>query len=342
MIDIALRCTFAAISSFAICLLLGPVIISFIKRKQLGQIVRSDGPTSHLKKQGTPTMGGLLILLSIFVATLAWCDMHNIFVQILLLTLCLFGFIGGIDDWQKIAYKNSAGLSAKLKIILQLIAGIIIMLVLNNSINDVSKTQLILPVVKNFTIDLGWFFVPFSLLVIIGSSNAVNLTDGLDGLAIMPIVLVACGFGVFAFISGSLDLSKYFTLPYLPNIQEIVVLISIVVGAGLGFLWFNAYPAQIFMGDVGSLSLGAFLGVLAVLLRQEILLVVMGFVFVCEALSVILQVVFYKLYGRRVFKMAPLHHHFELNGVSESKVIVRFWIVTLILVLLGLATLQVK
>ena len=287
-------------------------------------------------------MGGMLIVISIVVTTLLWSDLSNKYTWLCVLCLLSYGLIGWYDDYQKVLYGNSKGLSAAGKFSLQTVLGFMFAIFIYATAVDKAELQYIIPVFKDITIDLGIFFVLFSVVVIVGSSNAVNLTDGLDGLAIMPTVLVSGAFGVVAYMAGHVNYADYLSIPYVRNVGEITIFLAAIVGSGLGFLWFNAYPAQVFMGDIGALSLGAALGIVAVLIRQEFLLVIMGGVFVIEAVSVILQVASFKLLGRRIFRMAPLHHHFELKGWPEPKVIVRFWIITVVLVLIGLATLKVR
>ena len=339
---LSVRCFFAALSAFGFCLILGGKFIKYLSFNQLKQVVRKDGPNSHLVKSGTPTMGGVLIFLTIIVSVVMWADLSNTWVKLLCLTLSLFAMLGFVDDWQKISKNNADGLSAKKKFFWQILIAIVIMVILDNNILVGAQEKLYLPFLKTWSFNLGYLFIPFGALVIVSTSNAVNLTDGLDGLVILPVALVAVGLGVFAYLSGNINFSSYLLIPYLPEMGEVSVFCAAIFGAGLGFLWFNAYPAQIFMGDVGSLSLGAVLGLLAVLVRQEVLLIIMGFVFVLEALSVIIQVFSYKLFKKRVFKMAPLHHHFELNGVPESKVIIRFWILTIFLVVLSIVSLKLR
>jgi len=309
---------------------------------QIGQQVRDDGPESHLSKSGTPTMGGALILAAVLISTLLWADLENRYTWVVLITTFLFGAIGWTDDYKKVALKNSKGLSARAKYSWQSAAALAVGGFLFASAQVPAETQLIVPFFKEIAVDLGWLFIPLTYFVIVGSSNAVNLTDGLDGLAIMPTVMVAGGLAIFAYLSGHATFAQYLSIPFVPGVGEVVVFCGALVGAGLGFLWFNTYPAQVFMGDVGALALGAALGVVAVSVRQELVLVIMGGVFVMETISVILQVGSYKLTGRRIFRMAPLHHHFELKGWPEPRVIVRFWIITVILVLIGLATLKIR
>jgi phospho-N-acetylmuramoyl-pentapeptide-transferase len=329
----------ALIFSFAF----GPWMIRRLYEFKFGQVVRTDGPQSHLKKQGTPTMGGALILAAVTVATLLWGDLSNRFVWFALLVTLAFGVVGFFDDYLKIRNKRSMGLSAKQKYFWLSLAGFATSGMIYATAKTPLETALIVPMFKDVVIQMGIFFIPWSYLVIVGSSNAVNLTDGLDGLAIMPCVLVASALAVFAYASGNVKIATYLGIPYIVGVGEIAVFCTAIAGAGLGFLWFNAYPAQVFMGDVGALALGAALGVVAVLVRQELVLAVMGGVFVAETVSVALQVGYFKLSGgKRIFRMAPLHHHYELKGWPEPKIIVRFWIITLILVLIGLATLKVR
>jgi phospho-N-acetylmuramoyl-pentapeptide-transferase len=339
---LTLRAILAALTALAISLLVGPRMIRWLAEYQVGQRVRSDGPQTHLSKAGTPTMGGALILAAIVAATLLWADLANRFVWVVLLVTVAFGLIGFWDDYLKLVVGNSRGLIARYKYFWQSVAGIGAAIVLYATAQSPADTTLYVPFFKNFVVPLGILFIPLTYFVIVGSSNAVNLTDGLDGLAIMPSVLVAGALGVFAYASGNAVFSNYLGIPYLAGAGEILVICSAIFGAGLGFLWFNTYPAQVFMGDIGALALGAALGVIAVIVRQEIVLFIMGGVFVMETVSVILQVASFKLRGKRIFRMAPIHHHFELKGWAEPKVIVRFWIITVVLVLLGLATLKLR
>ena len=338
--------TFRAILGILTALLLsfmiGPVMIRRLSFHNIGQTVRELGPQSHFSKAGTPTMGGTLILIAITVSTLLWADLSNRYIWTVLGVTLAFGTIGFVDDYKKLALQNSDGLSAREKLFWQSIVAFIAVIVLYTTATSPSETQFIVPFFKYVVLDMGWTYVALSWLVIVFTSNAVNLTDGLDGLAIMPTVLVGGALGIFAYLSGHFQFASYLSIPYIPIVGELVVYCSALVGAGLGFLWFNAYPAQVFMGDVGALGLGAALGVLAILVRQEIVLMIMGGVFVMEAVSVILQVISFKLTGKRIFKMAPIHHHFELKGWPEPRVIVRFWIITVILVLIGLATLKLR
>lgn len=339
---LTLRAILGVLTALIICFIAGPIMIRRFTVSRVGQNIREDGPQTHLLKAGTPTMGGAFLLLSVLVSTLMWSDLSNRYIWIVCFVTLSFGAIGALDDIKKLVQGNSAGLSAKLKYLLQSIVGLVAGWWLFSTAQFPVETNLYVPFFKNVVVDLGIWFLPLAYFVIVGSSNAVNLTDGLDGLAIMPIALVAGALGVFAYVSGHSTFAQYLAIPYIPLAGELVVFCASLVGAGLGFLWFNAYPAQVFMGDVGALSLGAALGVLAVLVRQEIVLVIMGGVFVVETVSVMMQVASYKLTGKRIFKMAPLHHHFELRGWPEPRVIVRFWIITVILVLIGLATLKIR
>jgi phospho-N-acetylmuramoyl-pentapeptide-transferase len=339
---LTLRAILAALTALAISLLVGPKMIRWLAEYQVGQRVRSDGPQTHLSKAGTPTMGGALILAAIVASTLLWADLANRFVWVVLLVTAAFGLIGFWDDYLKLVVGNSRGLIARYKYFWQSVAGLGAALALYFTAQAPADTTLYLPFFKNVVIPLGVLFIPLTYLVIVGSSNAVNLTDGLDGLAIMPSVLVAGALGVFAYASGNAVFSTYLGIPYIAGSGEVLVICAAIFGAGLGFLWFNTYPAQVFMGDIGALALGAALGVIAVVVRQEIVLFIMGGVFVMETVSVILQVASFKLRGKRIFRMAPIHHHFELKGWAEPKVIVRFWIITVILVLVGLATLKLR
>lgn len=309
---------------------------------QVGQTVRDDGPQTHLKKSGTPTMGGALILIAIAASILLWGDLGNIYVWIVLLVTLGFGAIGWVDDYRKLMRKNTKGLPARWKFFWQTAIGLATAILLFSIAKLPVETRLIVPFFKNVFVPLGILYIPFVYFVIVGTSNAVNLTDGLDGLAILPTVMVAGALGIFSYATGNVQFANYLGIPYIPGVGEVAVFCAALVGAGLGFLWFNTYPAQVFMGDVGSLGLGAALGVVAVVVRQELVLVIMGGLFVMETLSVILQVASFKLTGQRIFKMAPLHHHFELKGWPEPRVIVRFWIITFILVLSGLATLKLR
>jgi phospho-N-acetylmuramoyl-pentapeptide-transferase len=336
------RAILSILTALAFSFIFGPWLIRKLTFHQIGQVIRDDGPQTHLAKAGTPTMGGAMILAAVTIATLFWADLGNRFVWFSLLVTLAFGVVGFVDDYKKIRYGSSKGLSAKHKYFWLSVAGFATASAIYATAQSPLETALIVPVFKDVAIPLGWLFIPWVYFVIVGSSNAVNLTDGLDGLAIMPTVLVASALAVFAYASGHVKIAQYLGIPYIAGVGEIAVFCVAIAGAGLGFLWFNAYPAQVFMGDVGALALGAALGVVAVLVRQEIVLAIMGGVFVAETVSVVLQVASFKLYKRRIFRMAPLHHHYELKGWPEPKIIVRFWIVTLILVLVGLATLKVR
>jgi phospho-N-acetylmuramoyl-pentapeptide-transferase len=339
---LTLRAILAALTALLISLLVGPWMIRKLTDRQVGQRVRDDGPKSHLPKAGTPTMGGALILVAIGVSTLLWSDLANRFVWITLGVTLAFGLIGFWDDYLKLVVGNSRGLIARYKYFWQSVAGIGCAVALYVTARTPVETTLLLPFFKNFMLPLGLLYIPIVYLVVVGASNAVNLTDGLDGLAIMPTVMVGGALGIFAYVTGNVVFSSYLGIPYVAGAGELLVFCASLVGAGLGFLWFNTYPAQVFMGDIGALALGAALGVVAVIVRQEIVLFVMGGVFVMETVSVMLQVASFKLTGKRIFRMAPIHHHFELKGWAEPKVIVRFWIITVVLVLVGLATLKVR
>ena len=330
------------LTALIICFITGPIMIRRLADFSVSQIIRDDGPETHHLKAGTPTMGGAFLLLSILISTLLWADLSNRYIWIVCFVTIAFGAIGAIDDIKKLLQGSSAGLSAKMKYLLQSIVGLIAAWWLLSTAQLPAETNLYVPFFKNIVIHLGPWFILMTYFVIVGSSNAVNLTDGLDGLAIMPVAMVAGALGIFAYVSGHVTFSDYLGIPYLPLSGELIIFCAAIVGAGLGFLWFNAYPAQVFMGDVGALSLGAALGTVAVMVRQEIVLVVMGGVFVVETLSVMIQVASFKLTGKRIFQMAPLHHHFELRGWPEPRVIVRFWIITFILVMVGLATLKIR
>jgi phospho-N-acetylmuramoyl-pentapeptide-transferase len=339
---LTLRGILGVITALAISLIIGPLMIRRLSFHQIGQSVRADGPQSHLTKQGTPTMGGALILVGMLVSTLLWADLSNRYIWTVLVVTFIFGAVGWVDDYRKIVEKHSRGLPGRWKYFWQSVAGLSAALFLYYTATIPSETALIVPFFKDVVIPLGLFYVVLTYFVIVGTSNAVNLTDGLDGLAIMPTVMVGAALGVFAYLSGNVQFSNYLHIPYLPGTGELVVFCGSIVGAGLGFLWFNTYPAQVFMGDVGALALGAALGVIAVIVRQEIVLFIMGGIFVMETVSVILQVASFKLTGRRIFRMAPIHHHFELKGWPEPRVIVRFWIITVFLVLIGLASLKLR
>jgi phospho-N-acetylmuramoyl-pentapeptide-transferase len=368
---ITLRAVLATMTALTISFVAGPAVIRWLTAKKIGQAVRDDGPQTHLIKAGTPTMGGALILISLGIATLLWADLSNRFVWIVLIVTLGYGAVGWVDDWRKVVYRNPKGLSAKAKFFWQSLIGIVAAIYIAFSISAPNnekvvelffqwvasgftlelpaKADLILPFFKSVTYPLGVFgFIVLTYLVIVGSSNAVNLTDGLDGLAIMPTVMVGAALGIFAYVAGHAGFSKYLLLPYIPGAGELTVFCGALAGAGLGFLWFNAYPAEVFMGDVGALALGAALGTVAVVARQEIVFFIMGGVFVAETVSVMLQVSWFKYtkkrygVGQRILLMAPLHHHFEQTGWKETQVVVRFWIITILLVLFGLSTLKIR
>ena len=342
---ITLRAMLACLTALAISLMLGPLVIRKLTTYKIGQEVRADGPKSHLTKAGTPTMGGALILVAIAITTLLWGDLRNRFVWVVLLVTLAFGAIGWVDDYRKIVRHQSKGLSAKAKFLWQSLIGLAAAMYLAHLASSLpALNELILPFFKFAAYPLGPIgFVVLTFLVIVGTSNAVNLTDGLDGLAIMPTVMVGSALGIFAYVAGNAVFSRYLGLPHIPGAGELAVFCGALAGAGLGFLWFNAYPAEVFMGDVGALALGAALGSIAVIVRQEIVLFIMGGVFVAETLSVMIQVIYFKLSGgKRIFRMAPLHHHYELEGWKESQVVVRFWIITMMLVLFGLSTLKLR
>ena len=336
------RAILATLTSLIFCLVFGKYFISFLERRNFGQVIRELGPEKHYEKKGTPTMGGILILAAVTFSCLCWGDFGNRYLWVMIFLIISFGTLGFLDDFLKLKFNSSDGLSAKMKIFWQILFASIIVTYLYLSHSIPQEISLFLPFLKDFALNLGIFFIFFSVFVIIGTSNAVNLTDGLDGLAIMPSVMVAGGLGIIAYISGNIIFAEYLNIVYLPGTEELLIICGTIIGAGIGFLWFNTYPAQIFMGDVGSLSLGAALGGMAVILRQEVILAIMGGVFVIEALSVIIQVTSFKLTGKRVFKMSPIHHHFELSGWAEPKIIVRFWIITLILVLIALASFRLR
>jgi phospho-N-acetylmuramoyl-pentapeptide-transferase len=362
---ITLRAVLATMTALLISFVVGPSMIRKLTQYKIGQAVRDDGPQSHLIKAGTPTMGGALILVSIAITTLLWADLRNRFVWVVLLVTLGFGAIGWIDDYRKVVYRNPKGLSVRTKFVWQSVIALLAALYLAFSVSAPSTSQflqlflawlysgfnldlppkadLIVPFFKTVSYPLGvWGFIALSYCVIVGASNAVNLTDGLDGLAIMPTAMIAGALGIFAYAMGRADFSSYLLMPHIPGAGELTVICAAIVGAGLGFLWFNAYPAEVFMGDVGALALGAALGAIAIIVRQEIVLAIMGGVFVIETLSVMIQVASFKLTGRRVFRMAPIHHHYELKGWKENQVVVRFWIITMLLVLFGLASLKLR
>jgi phospho-N-acetylmuramoyl-pentapeptide-transferase len=339
---LTMRAILGALTALVLSFVIGPRMIARLSVNQVGQPIRTDGPVTHLPKAGTPTMGGALILTAIAVSTLLWADLENPFVWIVLLVTLAFGAIGYVDDYKKLVLQNPAGISAGQKIFWQSAAAITAAIALYVTATDDVATSLLIPYFKDLAIPLGVLQVVVTYFFIVGFSNAVNLTDGLDGLAIMPSVLVGGALGIFAYVTGNVNFSEYLDIPYVAGTGEILVFCATLCGAGLGFLWFNAYPAQVFMGDIGALALGAALGTVAVVVRQELVLAIMGGVFVMETVSVMIQVASFKLTGKRVFRMAPIHHHFELKGWAEPKVIVRFWIITVILVLIGLASLKIR
>ncbi len=336
---ITFRTIYATITALMISFLLGPWLIATLQRLQIGQTIRKVGPESHFVKEGTPTMGGALILLAIILPTLLWADLTNIYIWVTLLVISGYGAVGFIDDYLKVVRKNSDGISARQKMFWQITIALIAMVLLYSNGLD---TRLSFPFFKNVNPDLGVFYIPFAILVIVGASNAVNLTDGLDGLAIGPMIIASATFLLLAYLVGNAKLSGYLQITGIQGAGELAILCGAMVGAGLGFLWFNAYPAQVFMGDVGSLSLGGALGIIAVITKNEFVLVIVGGIFVIEALSVIVQVISFRYWGRRVFRMAPIHHHFELKGWAEPKIIVRFWIISIVLALIALSTLKLR
>ena len=362
---ITLRAVLATMTALVISFVIGPRMIAWLARMKIGQSVRDDGPQSHLAKAGTPTMGGALILVAICITTLLWGNLSNRFVWVVLIVMLGFGAVGWVDDWRKVVYRNPKGLSARAKFFWQSTIGFVAAVYLafsvsadstpqfvrlfsdwvasGFSLNLSARADLIVPFFKTVSYPLGvWGFIALTYFVIVGTSNAVNLTDGLDGLAIMPTVMVASALGIFAYVIGNAIFARYLGFPHIPGAGELAVICGAIGGAGLGFLWFNAYPADVFMGDVGALALGAALGTIAVIVRQEIVLLIMGGVFVVETLSVMIQVISFKTRGKRVFRMAPIHHHFELKGWKENQVVVRFWIITMLLVLFGLSTLKLR
>jgi phospho-N-acetylmuramoyl-pentapeptide-transferase len=339
---LTLRTMVSVVTALGVSLLIGPSMIAWLSRSQIGQQVRDDGPASHFSKAGTPTMGGALILVIIVLTTLLWGNLSNHYVWLILAVTVAFGLIGWTDDYLKISRKNSAGLAGRWKYFWQSVFALIAVVYLYQVAEVPAQTSLYVPFFKSIAIPLGLGFVLLGYLMIVGMSNAVNLTDGLDGLAILPAVMVGAALGLIAYVTGNIEFSAYLQIPYIAGAGELAVFCGALIGAGLGFLWFNTYPAQIFMGDVGALALGAALGLLAIIVRHEIVLLIMGGLFVLETASVIIQVVSFRLTGRRVFRMAPIHHHFELKGWPEPRVIVRFWIITLVLVTIGLSTLKLR
>ena len=336
------RTMVSVVTALLMSLLIGPVMIARLARAQIGQTIRDDGPASHFSKAGTPTMGGALILVILVMTTLLWGDLTNRYVWLVILVTLSFGAIGWVDDYLKISRKNTEGLIARWKYFWQSVFALMAAVYLYTAAQSPVETTLFVPFFKSIALPLGIGFVLLSYLMIVGMSNAVNLTDGLDGLAIMPAVMVGAALGLIAYVSGNTEFSSYLQIPYVAGAGELAVFCGALIGAGLGFLWFNTYPAQIFMGDVGALAIGAALGLVAIIVRHEIVLLIMGGLFVLETASVIIQVASFRLTGRRVFRMAPIHHHFELKGWPEPKVIVRFWIITLVLVTIGLSTLKLR
>ena len=337
---ITFRTIYAAITALLISFIIGPWLIRRLHERQIGQTIRRDGPESHLAKEGTPTMGGVLVLFATIIPTLLWANLTNSYIWIAVMVTAGFGILGFVDDYRKVIRKDSKGLSARMKLFCQFALAILaaLFIYMDVGIND----TLTIPFFKNLRPDLGWFYIPFIVLVIVGASNAVNLTDGLDGLAIGPTAISAATYMLFAYLAGHVKIAGYLQIEYVPGVGELAVFCGAMVGAGLGFLWFNTYPAQVFMGDTGSLALGGALGVVAVMVKQEIVLALVGGIFVIEALSVIFQVTSYRTRRKRIFRMAPLHHHFELKGWAEPKVIVRFWIISIILALLAISTLKIR
>ncbi|MCF6346007.1 MAG: phospho-N-acetylmuramoyl-pentapeptide-transferase [Thiomicrorhabdus sp.] len=339
---ITMRAIMSVLTALILSFVIGPAMIRWLTRLKVGQTIRQDGPQTHLIKTGTPTMGGTMILFSVAMAVILWGDLTNHYLLIITLTMLGFGAIGFVDDYQKVVNKDPEGMRSRTKFLLQSIVGLVTAYALFSLATVPEETQLLIPYMKDTVIYLGAWSIVLSYFVIVGTSNAVNLTDGLDGLAIMPTVMIAGALGVFAYLSGHIYFSEYLNIPYIPGVGEVTIVAGALVGAGLGFLWFNAHPAQVFMGDVGSLAIGATLGTMAIAVKQELVLVIMGGIFVAETVSVILQVGSYKLRKKRIFLMAPLHHHFEQKGWHESQVIVRFWVITIILVLIGLASLKLR
>ncbi len=339
---LTLRSILGVMTALGIALIVGPTMIRHLSFKQIGQVVRDDGPESHFSKAGTPTMGGTLILVAIAISTLLWADLSNKYIWVVLLVTLGFGIIGFVDDYIKLIRQDPKGLLSRYKYFWQSIVGAGAAIFLYMTVSMPAETQLIIPFFKNIIIPMGAWYMLLTYLVIVGTSNAVNLTDGLDGLAIMPTVMVASALGLFSYLTGHVEFARYLSIPYIPGAGELTIFCAAMVGSGLGFLWFNTYPAQVFMGDIGALALGAALGTVAVLVRQELVLLIMGGVFVIETLSVVIQVASYKLRGKRIFLMAPIHHHYELKGWPEPRIIVRFWIITVFLVLVGLASLKIR
>ncbi|OTP83945.1 phospho-N-acetylmuramoyl-pentapeptide-transferase [Gilliamella apicola] len=339
---LTVRAILGLLTSLAISLIMGQKVIDWLQKLQIGQVIRNDGPESHLSKKGTPTMGGILILASITLSVFLWADLRNPYVWVTLFVLIGYGLVGFADDYLKVIRKNSAGLIARWKYFWQSAIALVVAFALYVYGKDTSVTVLVVPFFKDVMPQLGVCFILLTYFVIVGAGNAVNLTDGLDGLAIMPTVFVAAGFALVSWATGNVNFAAYLHIPYIKFSGELMIICTAIVGAGLGFLWFNTYPAMVFMGDVGSLALGGVFGIISVLLRQEFLLLIMGGIFVIETLSVILQVGSFKLRGKRIFRMAPIHHHYELKGWPEPRVIVRFWIISLMLVVIGLLTLKLR
>lgn len=337
---ITLRTVYAVITALVLCLMIGPYMIELLKKYQIGQSIRSDGPSSHFTKAGTPTMGGVLILTIVVLATIAWADLSNVYVWLGLAVLVGFGLIGFTDDYLKVVRKKSEGLRGKYKFTLQIAVATLVAIALYYL--PAYSTVLSVPFFKDFNPDLGWLYIPFVIFIIVGTSNAVNLTDGLDGLAIGPVIVVTLVYTIITYVAGHAKIANYLLIPFINGSGELTILCGAVFGAGLGFLWFNTYPASVFMGDVGSLPLGALLGTVAVIAKHELLLMIVGGIFVVETVSVIFQVASFRLHGKRVFLMAPLHHHYELKGWQEPKIIVRFWIIAIMLGLLALSTLKLR
>ena len=340
---LTVRTGLAIITAMIVVFLIGDKFINYFSTKKITNPIRSDGPENHLiKKIGTPTMGGVLILIGLFSGVFLWADLYNPYNWLLIFITFSFGILGALDDYNKIKNKNSKGISSKLKFFVQIVLGLISLFILYNFVDSELTTNLYIPFFKNLVINLGWFFIPFYLFVIVGSSNAVNLTDGLDGLATVPVILVAGCFAFISYVSGNIIFSEYLLIPYIEGVGEVAVFCGAIIGASIGFLWFNAPPAKIFMGDTGSLALGGSLGAVGVVTKHEIVLAITGGLFVLEAVSVIVQVISFKLTGKRIFMMAPIHHHFEKKGWAESTVVIRFWIISLILAMIGLATLKLR
>ena len=340
---LTVRTGLAVFTSLLVVFLIGNPFINFFSAKQILNPIRDDGPDEHIvKKIGTPTMGGVLILIGLFFGIFLWGDLNNLYVWFLIYIVASFGILGAYDDYKKIKFKNSSGISFKFKIISQIIAATFGIIVLSIYSDNADLENLYFPFFKNLIVNLGWFFIPFAVFVIVGSSNAVNLTDGLDGLATVPVILVAACFAFISYVTGNIVFSEYLQIPYIAGLGEVAVFLGAVIGSCLGFLWFNAPPAKIFMGDTGSLSLGGSLGAVGIITKHEIVLAITGGLFVLEALSVMVQVISFKLTGKRIFKMAPIHHHFEKKGWPESTVVIRFWIISIILAMIGLATLKLR